>query len=96
MKETLVMYIVLALLIVISLIILTVFLLRYILKLRIPSFMAHKSGEIGLDETLYLDNKRRLVIIRCRGKKYLLLLGQNDLVLDSFDGQNSVSLLERE
>jgi|GEM_PF-2160628 flagellar biogenesis protein FliO len=90
------MHIVLALLIVISLIILTVFLLRYIFKLRMPSFMTNQRSEIGLGETLYLDNKRRLVIVRCYGKKYLLLLGQNDLILDKFDEHDSVSLLEQE
>lgn len=39
---------------------------------------------LSVAETMYLDPKRRLVIIKCDGREHLLLLGmQNDLLIES-------------
>lgn len=43
-------------------------------------------AEISCVETLYLDPKRRLVIVKRGNRKHLLLLGANaDVVVESYD-----------
>ncbi len=43
-------------------------------------------GEISCVETLYLDPKRRLVIVKRGNRKHVLLLGVNaDVVVESYD-----------
>ena len=39
--------------------------------------------ELAIMEVLPLDSKRRLVLIKRGNKKHLLLLGNNDLVVES-------------
>ncbi len=47
---------------------------------------AREGAEIACVETLYLDPKRRLVIVKRGARKHLLLLGQNsEIVVESYD-----------
>lgn len=47
---------------------------------------ARAGAEIACVETLYLDPKRRLVIVRRGARKHLLLLGPNsELLVESYD-----------
>lgn len=43
-------------------------------------------GELTCEETLYLDPKHRLVIVKRGSRKHLLLLGMNaELLVESYD-----------
>lgn len=43
-------------------------------------------GELACEETLYLDPKHRLVIVKRGNRRHLLLLGMNtDLLVESYD-----------
>lgn len=78
------MHIILALLFVLGLIGVAALLLRFFIKTR-AAFVNHSARSLRLGETLYLDTKRRVVVVHYQEKKYLLLLGQNDLILGSSD-----------
>ena len=39
------------------------------------------NGNMNIDETLFLDNKRRLVLVRYKNTRYLLLIGGNTEIL---------------
>ena len=71
----------LVLILVISLVIVTVLLLR-LLKEKGKLFKVSGDKKLKLEEILYLDNKRRLVFVSLYDKKYLILLGQQDILLD--------------
>lgn len=47
--------------------------------------------KLSVSETLYLDPKRRLVLIKCDGREHLLLLGAaGDLLIESHaDGEQA-------
>ncbi len=56
--------------------------------LRLPGMPA-QSSRMKVVETLPLDVRRRLVIVRCDGGEHLLLLGaNNDIVVESDLGKN--------
>jgi flagellar protein FliO/FliZ len=43
-------------------------------------------GQLACEETLYLDPRRRVVILRRGTKRHLLLLGQqSDILVESYD-----------
>ena len=71
----------LVLILVISLVILTVLLLR-LLKEKGKLFKVSSDKKLKLEEILYLDHKRRLAFVSLYDKKYLILLGQQDILLD--------------
>ncbi len=53
--------------------------LVYLLK-RAKNYV-QTNGNISIDETLMLDNKRRLVLVRYKDTRYLLLIGGNTEIL---------------
>ena len=62
------------------------FALKYINMrgINLPGAVARGTGRLQLVESLMLDVRRRLVIVRCDDKEHLLLLGQNqDIVVES-------------
>ena len=40
------------------------------------------NNNLKLEETLNIDHKRRLVVCKFKKKKYLILLGQQDILID--------------
>ncbi len=43
-------------------------------------------GQLDLEETLYLDPKRRIVIVKRGPKRHVVLLGtQSELLMESYD-----------
>ena len=35
-----------------------------------------------------VDLKNRLILVRCKNKEYLLIIGENNTLIDSFDVKN--------
>lgn len=54
--------------------------LRYILQMQ--GLKYGKAKQIFIEEIINIDHKRRLALCSFRDKKYVILLGQNDLVVD--------------
>ncbi len=67
-----------------------IFLITYLFKRFGPSLITAttktgKSNSIVLLEAKAVDPKNRLVLIRCKNKEYLILTGESNTVIDSFD-----------
>lgn len=67
-----------------------IFLITYLFKRFGPSLITAttktgKSNSIALLEAKAVDPKNRLVLIRCKNKEYLILTGESNTVVDSFD-----------
>ena len=45
-------------------------------------FKNFTNNKLKLEETLSIDHKRRLVLCKLDKKKYLILLGQQDILID--------------
>ena len=60
--------------------------LRYILQIK--GFRSTGAKQLFIEEVIILDNKRKLVLCGFRNKKYVILLGSNDLVLDVISEKN--------
>ena len=46
--------------------------------------LEQKKTQITLLEARQIDPKNRLVLLRCRGKEYLLATGESNMLIDSF------------
>jgi flagellar protein FliO/FliZ len=61
--------------------------------LRMPGMAGRASRRMEVVETLPLDVRRRLVIVRCDGEEHLLLLGANhDIVIGNALKKNQKTL----
>lgn len=48
------------------------------------------TGRLGVVDTLYLDPKRKLVLVRADAREYVILLsGENVTVIDKLDGKSN-------
>lgn len=64
-----------------------IFLTNWLLR-RFGTSLCARAGmksEIVLLETKMLDTKNKLVLFRCRGKDFLILTGQNNKTVATFD-----------
>ena len=67
-----------------------IFLITYLFKRFGPSLITAttktgKNNSIVLLEAKAVDPKNRLVLIRCKNKEYLILTGESNTIVDSFD-----------
>lgn len=59
---------------------------KYGLDRRFAGARAGKTSRLTVEDTLYLDPRRRLVLVRCDAREHLLLLGATqDVVVDTHD-----------
>ena len=54
--------------------------LKFTLESRLMAMQ--EDNNLKLEETLNIDHKRRLVMCRFKKKRYLILLGQQDILID--------------
>ncbi|MFQ3307440.1 MAG: flagellar biogenesis protein FliO [Candidatus Midichloriaceae bacterium] len=69
------------LILIVSLIIFTAKILKILKNKQIFTKFQNKSS-IKLEEILNIDHKRRLLLVKLDKKKYLILLGQQDVLID--------------
>ena len=66
--------------------------LVYFVFTRPEKFLRSKKNRIKLLETFHFDNKKKIVIISCRGKEYLILLSQNsNILIDEFKNNEIIT-----
>lgn len=66
--------------------------LIYFVFTRPEKFLKSKKNRIKLLETFHFDNKKKIVMISCRGKEYLILLSQNsNILIDEFKNNEIIT-----
>lgn len=53
-------------------------------KFGMPRFLPRSNG-LMVTNSLYLDNKRKVIIVRNENTSYVLLLGNTDILLDKIE-----------
>ena len=70
-----------------------IFLISFLFKKFGSSFIPgtvknKKNSELILMDCKTVDLKNRLILVRCKNKEYLLIIGENNTLIDSFDVRN--------
>ena len=78
-----------------------IFLITYLFKRFGPAVMTgavtfNKKSSITLLDAKNIDPKNRLVLIQCKNKEYLLLTGQSNTLIDTFEIEESNLSEEKE
>jgi flagellar biogenesis protein FliO len=56
------------------------------LRSRIARLTSSNVNNIMLEDSLFIDHKRRLVVVKCNKRRYVIMLGaNNDFLVDSTD-----------
>lgn len=88
--------IVFSLIVVLSLIGITAFLLKRFGVTALANGVARKR-RLAISETLAIDSRRRLMIVKCDGAEHLLLLGANsETVISATNAENCIGVDESE
>lgn len=66
--------------------------LVYFVFTRPEKFIKSKKNKIKLIETFHLDNKKKIVLLSCKEKEYLILLSQSsNMMIDTFKNNEIIT-----
>lgn len=66
--------------------------LIYFVFTRPEKFLKSKKNKIKLIETFHLDNKKKIVLLSCKEKEYLILLSQNsNMMIDTLKNNEIIT-----
>jgi hypothetical protein len=56
------------------------------LRSRISILTSSKTHHMTLEDSLFIDHKRKMVVVKCNKRRYVIMLGaNNDFLVDSAD-----------